>query len=145
MKSRSEGFGPEVKRRIMLGTFVLSEGYHEEYYQKAQKIRRVILDKTEEMLSQFDFLLSPTTPHTAFNIGEKNDDPTSRYLEDIFTVQANISGNPAISLPLYKHSNGLPFGLHLLSSKFKEKDLISFSNNIMLNYNFQKEVDFKTM
>jgi len=131
IKSRTEGFGEEVKRRIMLGTFVLSAGYNDAYYKKAQQVRRVVQDKTEEILKDFDFILSPTTPHTAFDIGNKHTDPTVMYLEDIFTVHANISGNPAINLPLYTHSNGLPFGLQLLTKKFNEKELYSISSEIM--------------
>ena len=131
VKSRTEGFGEEVKRRVMLGTFVLSAGYHDAYYKKAQQVRRLVQNKTEKILMDFDFILSPTTPHTAFDIGTKHADPTAMYLEDIFTVHANISGNPAISLPLYTHSNGMPFGLQLLSKKFKEKELYSISFEIM--------------
>ena len=125
--SRTEGFGEEVKRRIMLGTFVLSAGYHDAYFTKAQKIRRLIKDKTNEMFEEYDFVVSPTTPHTPFEIGKKQTDPTVMYLEDIFTVQANLAGNPAISLPIGKHSNGLPIGLHLMADNFKEADLIAFS------------------
>ena len=127
MNSRTEGFGEEVKRRIMLGTFVLSAGYHDAYFSKAQKIRRLIKDKTNEMFEEYDFVVSPTTPHTPFEIGKKQTDPTVMYLEDIFTVQANLAGNPAISLPLGKHSNGLPICLHLMADNFKEADLFAFS------------------
>ena len=127
INSRTEGFGEEVKRRIMLGTFVLSAGYHDAYFTKAQKIRRLIKDKTNEMFEEYDFVVSPTTPHTPFEIGKKQTDPTVMYLEDIFTVQANLAGNPAISLPLGKHSNGLPIGLHLMADNFKEVDLFAFS------------------
>ena len=127
MNSRTEGFGEEVKRRIMLGTFVLSAGYHDAYFSKAQKIRRLIKDKTNEMFEEYDFVVSPTTPHTPFEIGKKQTDPTVMYLEDIFTVQANLAGNPAISLPLGKHSNGMPIGLHLMADNFKEADLFAFS------------------
>jgi len=127
INSRTEGFGEEVKRRIMLGTFVLSAGYHDAYFTKAQKIRRLIKDKTNEMFDEYDFVVSPTTPHTPFEIGKKQTDPTVMYLEDIFTVQANLAGNPAISLPLGKHSNGLPIGLHLIADNFKEADLFAFS------------------
>lgn len=132
--SRTEGFGKEVKRRIMLGSFVLSSGYHEAYYKKAQQIRRIIQEETEELLKKYDFLLSPTTPHPAFDIGKKQTNPTTMYLEDIFTVQANISGNPAISLPLYTHSNGLPFGMQLLGRRFGEQQLLSFSFEITSNF-----------
>ena len=128
--SRTEGFGNEVKRRIMLGTFVLSAGYHDAYFTKAQKIRRLIQENTNKMFEEYDFVLSPTTPHTAFDLGKKYTDPTVMYLEDIFTVQANLSGNPAISLPLGTHSNGLPIGLHLMADHFKEAELLSFSKQL---------------
>ena len=118
--SRTEGFGPEVKRRIMLGTFVLSTGYYDAYYSKAQKVRRLIKDSTDTILSEADFIISPTTPHPAFRTGEKADDPISLYLEDIFTVQANLAGNPAISVPLGKTAAGLPTGLHLVGRSFEE-------------------------
>ena len=131
INSRTEGFGEEVKRRIMLGTFVLSAGYHDAYFTKAQKIRRLIKDKTNEMFEEYDFVVSPTTPHTPFEIGKKQIDPTVMYLEDIFTVQANLAGNPAISLPLGKHSNGLPIGLHLMADNFKEADLFAFSKYLI--------------
>ena len=130
-KSRTEGFGKEVQRRIMLGTFVLSAGYHDAYFTKAQQIRRIIQDTTNEILKDFDFILTPTTPHTAFDLGQKHKDPTVMYLEDIFTVQANLSGHPAISLPLFKHSNGMPFALQLLAKNFEEQKLLSFSNYLM--------------
>jgi aspartyl-tRNA(Asn)/glutamyl-tRNA(Gln) amidotransferase subunit A len=133
INSRTEGFGEEVKRRIMLGTFVLSAGYHDAYYKKAQQVRRLVQNKTNEILENYDFILSPTTPHTAFDLGKKQTDPTVMYLEDIFTVQANITGHPSISLPLYKDSRGMPFGLQILSQKFTEKELLSFSEEIMKN------------
>ena len=130
INSRTEGFGEEVKRRIMLGTFVLSSGYQDAYFTKAQKIRRLIKQKTNEIFKQYDFLISPTTPHTAFDLGQKYKDPTVMYLEDIFTVQANLTGNPAISIPLGSHSNGLPIGIHVMADNFKEKDLFAFSKYI---------------
>lgn len=129
--SRSEGFGKEVKRRIMLGTFVLSSGYYDAYYSKAQKVRRLLRDYTDDILKNYDFILLPTTPSTAFPIGEKTSDPIKMYLEDIFTVQANLCGVPAISLPLGKHSNGLPFGIQLMASRFEESDLLGFSARLM--------------
>ena len=129
IKSRSEGFGPEVKRRIMTGTFVLSHGYYDAYYTKAQKVRRVLQDKTNEMLAQVDVLIMPTTPSTAF---EKDavKDPIQMYLQDIFTVHANLTGNPAISIPLAIHSNGLPFGLQLMTAHFAEQELFNFAQSI---------------
>lgn len=128
-RSRSEGFGKEVKRRIMLGTFVLSAGYYDAYYAKAQKMRRLITDKTGDILEDYDFLLLPTAPKTAFKFGE-NADPVAMYLEDIFTVQANLTGLPAISLPLGQHSNGMPFGIQLIGRKFEEGNLLATSHHI---------------
>ncbi|MBK7873172.1 MAG: Asp-tRNA(Asn)/Glu-tRNA(Gln) amidotransferase subunit GatA [Saprospiraceae bacterium] len=130
-KSRTEGFGNEVKRRIMLGTFVLSTGYYDAYYSKAQKVRRLIFDKTKEILQDFDFILMPVAPTTAWNLGEKMDDPVAMYLADIFTVQANMVGMPAISLPVGKHANGLPIGLQLMADQFEESDLLAFSKYVL--------------
>lgn len=121
--SRTEGFGEEVKRRIMLGTFVLSTGYYDAYYSKGQKVRRLIKNATDDILKEADFLISPTTPHPAFKIGEKADDPIALYLEDIFTVQANLAGNPAITVPMGKTDGGLPLGVQLLGRSFDEATL----------------------
>jgi aspartyl-tRNA(Asn)/glutamyl-tRNA(Gln) amidotransferase subunit A len=130
--SRSEGFGKEVKRRIMLGTFVLSAGYYDAYYGKAQKVRRLIYESTQQILSQYDFIITPTTPTTAFNLGDKAyQDPVAMYLGDIFTVQANLAGIPAISLPLFTHSNGLPFGLQIMAGKFEETKLLAFAQKLI--------------
>lgn len=129
-KSRSEGFGPEVKRRIMAGTFVLSQGYYDAYYTKAQRVRRVLQDKTNEILANNDYILMPTTPTTAFEIdGIK--DPIAMYLQDIFTVHANLTGHPAISLPIGKHSNGLPYGVQLMAKPFDEEGLFGISKTII--------------
>jgi aspartyl-tRNA(Asn)/glutamyl-tRNA(Gln) amidotransferase subunit A len=130
VKSRTEGFGDEVKRRIMAGTFVLSQGYYDAYYTKAQKVRRLIQDRTNEILKQNDFILLPTTPSTAFELNAVKD-PIQMYLQDIYTVQANLSGNPAISLPIGKHSNGMPFGLQLIGKHFGEKELLDTSAYLM--------------
>ena len=127
INSRTEGFGEEVKRRIMLGTFVLSSDYYDSYFTKAQKIRRLIQEETNKMFKKYDLIISPTTPHTPFNIGEVRTDPTTMYLEDIFTVQANLSGNPAISVPIDTHTNGLPINLHLMANHFNEKELLDFA------------------
>jgi aspartyl-tRNA(Asn)/glutamyl-tRNA(Gln) amidotransferase subunit A len=129
-KSRSEGFGKEVKRRIMLGTFVLSAGYYDAYYSKGQKVRRVIQEKTRAILKDNDFILTPSTPGTAFEFGKNSADPIKMYLEDIFTVQANIAGIPAISVPCGKHSNGLPIGLQLLADYFEESKLLQLAGTI---------------
>lgn len=127
--SRSEGFGAEVKRRIMLGTFVLSSGYYDAYYTKAQKVRRFLQQRTEEVFSKFDLILSPTTPGTAFKLAEIND-PIKMYLEDIFTVLANETGAPAISLPLYQHESGLPSGIQYMAPSGKDAFLLSFSTSL---------------
>ncbi|MBI2257891.1 MAG: Asp-tRNA(Asn)/Glu-tRNA(Gln) amidotransferase subunit GatA [Flavobacteriia bacterium] len=129
-KSRSEGFGIEVKRRIMSGTFVLSHGFYDAYYTKAQQVRRIIKEKTKEIFSNNDFILSPTTPNSAFEINSVKD-PIQMYLQDIFTVHANLSGNPAISLPLFKDKDGFPFGLQVVANNFFEKELFSFSNYLV--------------
>ena len=128
-KSRSEGFGPEVQRRIMAGTFVLSHGYYDAYYTKGQKVRRVLQNKTNAIFSNFDMILLPTTPTPAFDLNAVKD-PIAMYLQDIYTVHANLTGNPAISLPLGMHSNGLPFGIQVIGDHFKEKEMLSFSNTL---------------
>lgn len=130
-RNRSEGFGKEVKRRIMLGTFVLSTGYYDAYFTKAQKVRRKLLNKTELVFNSFDFILMPTSPSVAFKIGEKTDDPIAMYLADIYTVFANLTGIPCISLPLFKHSNSMPFGLQLMSKGFDELSLLQASSQLM--------------
>jgi aspartyl-tRNA(Asn)/glutamyl-tRNA(Gln) amidotransferase subunit A len=126
--TRSEAFGEEVKRRIMLGTFVLSASYYDAYFTKAQKVRRLIKDFTENLLSDFDYIIMPTTPSTAFKFGEHSNDPVAMYLEDLFTVQASVSGVPAISIPNGKDENGMPIGLQVISNSFKEAELYAFSN-----------------
>jgi aspartyl-tRNA(Asn)/glutamyl-tRNA(Gln) amidotransferase subunit A len=126
-RSRSEGFGKEVKRRIMLGTFVLSAGYYDAYYAKAQKVRRLIREKTDAILKEYDFILVPTAPEPAFEIGKEEKDPVVTYLSDIFTVQASLTGSPAISLPVGNNSKGLPLGLQLLTKHFNEQELLNFS------------------
>lgn len=124
--SRTEGFGPEVKRRILLGTFVLSAGYYDAYYGQAQRVRRIIRDHTLAAFDKYDLILSPTCPGTAFAHGEISD-PVTMYLQDIFTVQANLAGVPAISLPTGKHSNGMPFGIQLTGKPFDEARLLAAS------------------
>lgn len=126
-KSRSEGFGKEVKRRIMLGTFVLSAGYYDAYFSKAQKVRRLIREKTDAILREYDFILIPTAPEPAFAIGKLEKDPVITYLSDIFTVQASLTGAPAISLPAGNNSKGLPLGLQLITKHFEEQELLNFS------------------
>ena len=130
-KSRTEGFGTEVKRRIMLGTFVLSAGYYDAYYAKAQKVRRLISDRTYEILQQYDFILAPTSPVPPWDIGQMPDDPVAMYLADIFTVQANMAGIPAISLPTGRLSGELPVGVQLMAGRFEEMKLLRFAAAVM--------------
>lgn len=122
--NRTAGFGKEVKRRIMLGTFILSAGYYDMYFTKAQKVRRMLKERTDDVFSRFDAILLPASPTTAFRIGEKEKDPVSMYLADLYTVFANLTGIPAIALPLAKHSNGLPFGIQAMTNNGKEADLM---------------------
>lgn len=122
-RSRSEGFGREVKRRIMLGTFVLSTGYFDAYFTKAQQARRRILEQTRDIFRDHDILLMPTSPFTAFHFGAKSEDAISMFLADIFTVYANLAGIPGISFPIGKHSNGMPFGVQGLSDRNGETTL----------------------
>lgn len=132
--SRSEGFGEEVKRRIMLGTFVLSAGYYDAYYAKAQKVRRIIQEKSNEILSNYDLIILPTTPTTAFKIGEKTSDPVQMYLADIFTVQAPLAGLPAISVPETTHSNGLSIGIQVIGKRFGEQEMLDFAHYLTQNH-----------
>jgi aspartyl-tRNA(Asn)/glutamyl-tRNA(Gln) amidotransferase subunit A len=127
-KSRTEGFGREVKRRILLGSFVLSSGYIDAYYGTGQRVRRVLQEKTKAIFDQYDFLLSPTCTDVAFAFGAKSKDPISMYMQDIFTVHANLTGNPAISIPCGKESTtGLPFGLQVTARHKEDNDLFVFS------------------
>jgi len=130
-QSRSTGFGKEVKRRIMLGTFVLSAGYYDAYFTRAQKVRKILTEKIQLIFKDFDFILLPTSPVTAFKAGEKMGDPIAMYLADIYTVMANLVGIPAISLPLFKHSNGMPFGLQVMANRFNEVPLLQVSNLLL--------------
>ena len=133
--SRSEGFGSEVKRRIMLGTYVLSHGYYDAYYIKAQKVRRQIKNDFDNAFKKVDLILTPTTPTTAFKLGEKSSDPLEMYLNDIYTTSANLAGIPGINIPIGKDSNGLPIGTQLLANQFDELSLLQMSyfieNNIL--------------
>lgn len=122
--SRSGGFGVEVKRRIMLGTYVLSAGYYKSYYERAQRVRRLIWNDFDQAFSKVDVLLTPTTPTTAFKLGEKMDDPLQMYLSDVYTVTANLAGIPAISIPTRTDKAGLPVGIQLLAPAFEEGRLL---------------------
>ena len=132
--SRSEGFGEEVKRRIMLGTYVLSAGYYDAYYRKAQKVRRLIKNDFDKAFEKVDLILTPTAPTTAFKIGEKSNDPLEMYLSDIYTTSANLAGIPGINIPAAKSSDGLPIGVQLLANQFDESTLLKMSYYIQENY-----------
>lgn len=129
-KSRSEAFGTEVKRRIMLGTYVLSAGYYDAYYRKAQKVRRLIQKDFLDAFKEVDVILTPTSPTPAFKLGEKSDDPLSMYLSDIYTTTANLAGIPGISIPAGKTEAGLPVGLQLLANRFDEGTLLQVSKRV---------------
>ena len=133
-QTRSAGFGWEVKKRIMLGNFVLSSGYYDAYFTKAQQVRKLLVEKTNLIFSRFDAILLPNSPTTAFPFGEKTQDPISMYLADIFTVFCNLTGLPGISLPLFWHSNGLPFGVQVMTNQFSELSLLQVSNHWMQHY-----------
>lgn len=132
-KSRFEGFGKEVRKRIMLGTFVLSASYYDAYYTKAQKARRLIKEYTDNLLSEYDFLVCPTTPTTAYKLGEKTSDPLQMYLGDLFTVQANVVGLPAISIPNGLDNDGMPIGFQVMAGAFEEASLLAFAEELYQN------------
>lgn len=129
VKSRAEGFGEEVQRRIMLGTFVLSAGYYDAYYAKAQKVRRLVKEHNDQVLSEADFIMLPTTPHEAFKFGS-NEDPIAMYLEDIFCMQASLGGLPAVSVPIQPADSGMPLGAQLISKAFTEPQLLDFGAEV---------------
>lgn len=130
-KTRAEGFGKEVKKRIMLGTFILSAGFYDAYYSKAQKVRRVLKDATDKLLEKFDFIITPTTPDTAFSLGDHSADPIAMYLADLFTVQANLVGIPAISIPNGTDKTGMPIGIQIMTQAFGEDKLLAFSKYLL--------------
>jgi aspartyl-tRNA(Asn)/glutamyl-tRNA(Gln) amidotransferase subunit A len=130
-RSRSEGFGAEVKRRIMVGTYALSAGYYDAYYRKAQKIRRLIKDDFQKAFEEVDVIMGPTSPHTAFPIGAQNDDPVTMYLEDIYTIAVNLAGLPGMSIPAGL-VNGLPVGLQLVGRDFAEAQLLNVAHQYQL-------------
>lgn len=133
-KNRRNGFGKEVKKRIMLGTFVLSEGYYDAYFTKAQQVRKLLVSLTRDIFQKFDAIVLPTAPSTAFNAGSMKKDPIAMYLADIYTVYANLTGIPGISLPLFKHSNNMPFGAQILTDKYNERTLFELSDMILRKY-----------
>ena len=134
-KSRTEGFGTEVKRRIMLGTYVLSSGYYDAYYAKAQKVRRLIQQDYKKAFEQVDVIVSPTAPTTAFDIGAKIEDPVQMYLNDVYTISANLAGICGISLPAGTHSNGLPYGIQFMGDTFKELNILNAARLVELKNN----------
>ena len=136
-KSRSEGFGPEVKRRIILGTYVLSSGYYDAYYKKAQQVRTLVSNEFSRAFEKYDVILTPTSPVTAFNIGEKSNNPLEMYLADICTVSINIAGVPAISIPCGVDSEGMPVGMQLIGNKFEEEKILNAA------YTFEQKVKFR--
>ncbi len=131
-KSRSEGFGVEVKRRIMIGTYVLSHGYYDAYYLKAQKIRRLIAQDFVEAYKHCDVIMGPTSPTTAFNLGEKGDDPVQMYLSDIYTIAVNLAGLPGMSIPCGFGSNGMPVGLQIIGNYFDEARMLNVAHQYQL-------------
>jgi len=130
-KTRAEAFGKEVQRRILLGTFVLSASYYDAYYTKAQKVRRLIREKTKAIFEKYDFLLMPTAPTTAFKIGQHTSNPLEMYLADLYSVQANVAGVPGISIPCGKDDEGMPIGLQVIADDFEEEKLFRFSDMLM--------------
>ena len=139
-KTRGEGFGLEVKRRIMIGTFALSTGYYDAYYRKAQQIRRLISNEFESAFKKCDYIAGPTSPTTAFGLGEKTNDPVSMYLSDIFTISANLSGIPAISIPVGFDNLGLPIGLQLIGRSFDEQGLLNLAHSYQQVTHWHQEI-----
>ena len=139
-KTRSEGFGAEVQRRIMIGTYVLSSGYYDAYYLKAQKVRKLIKNDFDEAYKKVDAILTPSTPSSAFKIGEKKDDPVSMYLNDIFTVPVNLAGLPAISIPAGHDAAGYPLGLQIIGKAFKEQEILNLANAMEDKINFKNKI-----
>ena len=140
-KTRSEGFGDEVKRRIMIGTYVLSSGYYDAYYLKAQKVRRLIKNDFDEAYKKVDAILPPSTPSSAFKIGEKLNDPVSMYLNDIFTVPINLAGLPAISIPAGHDNNGFPLGLQIIGKAFDEQNILNIAYSIEKNIGYKNHIN----
>ena len=136
-KSRSEGFGDEVKRRIILGTYVLSSGYYDAYYKKAQKVRTLVMNEFDKAFEKYDVILTPTSPTVAFKIGEKTSDPLQMYLSDICTVSVNIAGLPGISIPCGVDSNNMPIGMQLIGNKFQEETILNAA------YTFEQKFKFR--
>ena len=139
-KTRSEGFGDEVKRRIMIGTYVLSSGYYDAYYLKAQKVRKLIKNDFDTAFDKVDAILTPSTPTSAFKIGEKTNDPVSMYLNDIFTVPVNLAGLPAISIPGGHDEKGFPLGLQIIGKAFEEQTILNVAYCLEQKINFKNQI-----
>ena len=139
-KTRSEGFGAEVQRRIMIGTYVLSSGYYDAYYLKAQKVRRLIKNDFDEAYKKVDAILTPSTPSSAFKIGEKTNDPVSMYLNDIFTVPVNLAGLPGISIPAGHDAKGYPLGLQIIGKAFDEQNILNIAFAMEEKINFKNKI-----
>ena len=139
-KTRSEGFGEEVKRRIMIGTYVLSSGYYDAYYLKAQKVRQLIKKDFDDAYNVVDAILTPSTPSSAFKIGEKTNDPVSMYLNDIFTVPVNLAGLPGISIPAGLDKNGYPLGLQIIGKPFDEQTILNIAYSMEEKINFKNKI-----
>ena len=142
-QTRSQGFGEEVRRRIMLGTYTLSAGYYDAYYKKALKVRRLIREDYDAAFEKVDVLLGPTTPTPPFRIGEKVDDPVKMYLEDLYTVGANLAGIPALSMPIGITTSGLPIGMQLQGPALSESKLLQIANAYQLSIDYQPKVAIK--
>jgi len=138
-ETRSEGFGSEVKRRIMLGTYVLSAGYYDAYYKKASQVRTLIAKDFENVFEDCDVLITPVAPTPAFKIGEKSDDPLQMYLTDIFTLPASLAGIPGISIPCGMHSDGLPIGVQILGGHLQEEKVLRVAHNLEENLDFYRK------
>ena len=135
--SRSEGFGPEVKRRIILGTYVLSSGYYDAYYKKAQQVRTLVKKEFDKAFEKYDVLLTPTSPTVAFEMGTRSENPLEMYLADICTVSVNIAGLPGISIPCGVNSENMPIGMQLIGNKFEEEKILNVA------YAFEQEYKFR--
>ena len=139
-KTRAEGFGPEVKRRIMLGTYALSSGYYDAYYKKAQQMRALVTKDFVEAFQKVDALISPTCPNTAFELGAKASDPLQMYLTDIATISANLAGIPGMSIPAGFDKSGMPIGLQILAPQLKERDLFNVAYQFEQSHDYYKKL-----
>ncbi len=136
-KSRSEGFGEEVKRRIILGTYVLSSGYYDAFYKKGQKVRTLVMNEFNKAFEKYDVILAPTSPTVAFDIGSKSNNPLEMYLADIYTVPVNVAGLPGISIPCGVDKEGMPIGMQLIGKKFSEETILNAA------YTFEQAIQFR--